>query len=1027
VQKRPCLIGTNVNGSEKPFIMKRLWRWWFIATCVLCFMLSGGRKTAVIAQDETATIEDQARSLFNSMSAAERVGQVFLVPFVGDSAPANSDIADLILNYHVGGVVLLAENNNIIGDDNLQNVPTQLAELNNDLQRLSLFGITTAVEEVILEEEVIEGTPTTLPTPVVTPIPISNPAALPMFIAINHEGDGPIYSEIFNGLTPLPNNMALGATWNPDNAAVVGEIAGRELEAVGVNMIFGPVLDVLTTPSTTSENELGTRSFGGDPYWVGLMGQAYTRGLHEGSNGRLAVIGKHFPGIGSSDRNLIDEIPTVRKTLADLQEVELAPFMAVTGGSTDEAEQVDGLLTSHIRYQGFQGNIQASTAPTSLDRQAISALLTLPEFNPWYVEGGLIVSDALGVRAVERYYDDTEQTFPHRRVAKDAFLAGNDLLVLSDFALGEAPYSQQLENIQNAILWFQELYETDPAFQQRLDEAVLKIIQAKLKQFDEDFSEENVLVNVNATRNSINQGETAVFDIAQQAVTLISPSSEQLLERLPSPPGPQDRIIIFTDMHQATQCPSATCPPQAYIEVEALQNQILALYGPEASGQVQPEQIVSYSLDELSAFLAAGTEPIVLPTPTAVITSTETAEGPDLDIITETNLTPVPTATIPPGYLVQESFKEGVDWIIFAMLEDSDIEAVHNFLAQRQDLFRNSNIIAFSFNAPYFLDSTEISKLTAYYGIYSKVDAFIDAAARTLFLELPLAGRSPVNIQGTNYQVNAQTSPDPSQVIELYIADDEGSTQSPASEAPLQTAVGDTLHLQTGIITDRNGNPVPDNTPVQFIQVDRIQGTVNIIDEVPTVNGIARLDYVLEARTGPGKFRITAVSGEARSSQEVDISIEGEAQVSVITPTSTPSPTPTNTPSPTPTATATPLPPPTETPIPPPPEPQEPAINIALSEFATLIAVLTGLSLVMIAGYLLSIRESIPLFQQIRWVLWGLISALLAYNYVALGLPGTAVFTEWGAWGGLLITLAGGAVGLGLYNATHVHVVNESQ
>ncbi len=1007
-----------------PFIMKRFWRWWLLATCVLCFMLSGGQKTAVIAQNDAPTIEEQAQSIFNSMSAAERVGQVFLVPFVGDRALMDSTVADLILNYHVGGVVLLAQNDNITGYDDLQNAPTQVAELTNDLQRLSLLGYSTAVEPTAVTttektESNTENQPesTVLPTPILTPIPISSANAIPLFVSLNYEGDGPIYSEVFTGLNPLPNNMAVGATWNPENAADIGQIAGKELDAIGVNMLFGPVLDVLANPAIRNSNGLGTRSFGGDPYWVGLMGRAYTQGVHEGSNGRLAVIAKHFPGIGSSDRSLAEEIPTVRKSLAELQELELAPFVAVTGGATTEDEMVQGLLTSHIRYQGFQGNIQTSTAPVSLDRQAISALVALPAFSNWYANGGLIVSDALGVRAIERYYDDTEQEFPHRRVAKDAFLAGNDLLVLTDFALGDAPYEQQLENIQNSIHWFEELYQTDPAFRQRLDEAVLRILQAKLRQFDQDFSAENVLVDVATVAETVNQGETAVFDIAQQAITLISPSPEQLLERLPSPPRPQDRIIIFTDMIQAVQC--SDCAPQAYIEIDALKNQILALYGPEASGQVQPEQIVSYSLNELSAFLAAGSEPIILPTPTAVITPTPLSDNENQNPNNEANLTPEPTPTIPPGYLVQESFKEGADWIVFAMLDENNIDPVHQFLAQRHDLFRNSRLIAFSFNAPYFLDSTEISKLTAYYGIYSKVDAFIDAAARALFMELPLTGHAPVNVAGVSYQINTQTSPNPDQVIELYIADEAGGTQSPAREAPLKTAVGDTLHLQTGIITDHNGNPVPDNTLVQFIQVDRIQGTVSIIDEVPTSDGIARLDYVLEAKTGPGKFRITAVSGNARASQEVDIAIEGEAQVSVITPTPTPTATPTSTATPSPTPLPTPTPMPTATPIPPPAEPQEPALNIALSEFTTLIAVLTGLAVVIIAGYALSIRTDTAPTQQISGILWGIIGALLAYNYVALGLPGTAVFANIGAWGGLFITLLGGAIGLGIYTTVH--------
>ena len=39
-----------------------------------------------------------------------------------------------------------------------------------------------------------------------------------------------------------------------------------------------------------------------------------------------------------------------------------------------------------------------------------------------------MISDALGVPAVRRYYDPQLQNFPHRQVAQDAFLAGNDLL-----------------------------------------------------------------------------------------------------------------------------------------------------------------------------------------------------------------------------------------------------------------------------------------------------------------------------------------------------------------------------------------------------------------------------------------------------------------------------------------------------------------------------------------------------------------------------------------------------------------------
>jgi len=42
--------------------------------------------------------------------------------------------------------------------------------------------------------------------------------------------------------------MAIGATWDPANARDVGQIVGRELAAMGVNLLLGPVVDVLNNP-----------------------------------------------------------------------------------------------------------------------------------------------------------------------------------------------------------------------------------------------------------------------------------------------------------------------------------------------------------------------------------------------------------------------------------------------------------------------------------------------------------------------------------------------------------------------------------------------------------------------------------------------------------------------------------------------------------------------------------------------------------------------------------------------------------
>jgi hypothetical protein len=60
-------------------------------------------------------------------------------------------------------------------------------------------------------------------------------------------------------------------------------------------------------------------------------------------------------------------------------------------------------------------------------------------------------------------------------------------------------------------------------------------------------------------------------------------------------------------------------------------------------------------------------------------------------------------------------------------------------------------------------------------------------------------------------------------------------------------------------------------------------------------------------------------------------------------------------------------------------------------------------------------QSRINLVQLVRWLLWGIIGGLLAYNYFVLRLPGAAWFSEFGPWAGLISTLLGGLVGLAAF------------
>ncbi len=973
-----------------PWSLRRaLW----ITLMVILLTLPASR-SGQAQEEEPQNPQVDVEQLFAEMNVEERIGQLFLVTFEGDTLTADSELVELINEYKIGGAALLPENDNLTGYGNPNDTPQQVLQLANDLQALALVGEVppeAPADDIITPQN---GSPTSTPVP--SPSPSPSGVRLPLFIAMSNEGQSDAGQQILGGYTAVPTNMSMGATWQPDYARQIGELVGQELQSSGVNMLLGPTLDVLENPSPLNPADLGSSTFGGSPYWAGLMGQAYTDGVHVGSNNRVAVIAKNFPGKGSSDRPTDEEVPTVRKSLDQLIQDELAPFMAVTGTAPDSSSVADGLLSTHIRYQGFQGNIQATTPPVSFDPQALNSLMAMPEFSTWRGDGGLLVSDALGVRSVERFYDDTEQEFPHRVVAKDALLAGNDVLYLADFALGSAPYASQVANVKDTIEWFRERYATDQLFQQRADDAVKRILKKKLELYDNDWSAENVLVDGEALADQVGNGDVDVFNLAQASTTLISPSLNDLIERMSSPPSVGDSIVIFTDVRETQQC--SDCPEDAIVGETAIADRLVALYGPQASNQIRANQVTSFTFTDLEEFLDAGGATIVPPT---------VAPTPTFDPESTSAATPFLTPTPMASFLVQEALREA-DWIVFGLLEGGpDSEPLNRFLAERPDILRDSRVVVFALDAPYYLDTTEISKLTAYYGIYSTVDMFVDTAVRTLFLEGPLDGKSPVSIPGISYEIGQITQPNPEQIIELYIIDGD-EVQSPPSQEPLAAEIGDTLYLETGVIIDRNNNQVPDGTLVQFIQQDRIQGTLNIIAEQPTTNGIARLGYVLEASTGPGQYRITASSGDATISQAVDISIEEEAEVIVVVPTleptatSTPSPTPTNTPSPTPTVTPI---PPTMTPVPP-PEPEEPGIRIALSELEMLLSMITGLT-IFTAGALFVGRGDTDITHRTGGLLWGLAGGLVAYIYTILQMPGTGWVLDLGNWAGVTATLFG--------------------
>jgi beta-N-acetylhexosaminidase len=878
--------------------------------------------------NQISSSRERAQALLESMKPEERVGQLFLVTFTGSDAGQDSQIYDLITNHHIGGVILQVEN------DNFQPSPNTLAET------LQLTRQLQAAEQAASRTTQID--------------PISNeeftPAFIPLFIGIAQEGDSYPYDHILEGLTPLPSQMAIGATWKPELARQVGTVLGEELSALGINLVLSPSLDVLDNPHTRGAGDLGVRTFGGEPYWVGLMGREYITGLHEGSLGRLAVVAKHFPGHGSADRLPEEDIATVRKSLESLRQIELPPFFAVTQNLNNPAGTVDGLLASHIRYQGFQGNIRETTPPVSLSPTAFEALMELPTLATWREAGGLMVSDNLGSRALRRYGIE-----PNRFIARDAFQAGNDLLFLGKDFIAEGDEGSYPTTIRT-ISFFNTKYRDDAIFKQRVDESVLRILTLKFRIYEDIFT----LSNVQSTTNrlaEIGDSDDVTFEITQSAATLIHPSLPELAETLPEGPNLNDRIIFISDTRTARQC--SQCPDSPVFPVNALEQAVIRLYGPFAGGQVLQRNLRSYSNQDLITLLDADQE-----------------EEP-LEI--ETNL-------------------QQAQWIVFSMLNmsinDPSTQALPRFLAEKPELFRGKRLIVFAFNAPYYLDATEVSKLTAYYGLYTKVSQAIEVAARLLFREIPSPpGSLPVSVPGIGYDVISATAPDPNRIIGLELELPETSTGEGtlAPEIPVSFNIRDLIWIRTDIIRDINNHQVPDGTQVEFIF--RI-GSEEFRQKETTRRGVARSSFLID-RSGP--LEIRAESEPARQSHVLRFDIPPEMNGG--TPLA-PTPAPTETPTQEPTVTLAPIVDDQSLSN----SPKRPGMGDWF--LAVLVTAVFGGAI-----YLL-ISQNGMLRWGVRSAFLALIGGLVAYTYLALALPGSSQLLQTsGTWGILSVTVFGASLG----------------
>ncbi|WP_222984587.1 glycoside hydrolase family 3 protein [Flagellimonas meishanensis] len=226
---------------------------------------------------------------------------------------------------------------------------------------------------------------------------------IPLLIAIDAEWGLAMRVEE----TPqYPYAITLGALEHKNE--LIHDVArniGMDCKDAGIHWNLAPVVDINSNPDNPV---IGYRSLGDDKAKVISKAEAFIAGMR--TTGILNSL-KHFPGHGDTAIDSHLGLPVINKSLETLKENELAPFQQLIDRG------VDSIMVGHMSLPQLDGK-----NPTTVSTTIIQGLLR-EEMG----FKGLIISDALNMRAVSKLYPERGQ------LEAAAFAAGMDVFCFSEF------------------------------------------------------------------------------------------------------------------------------------------------------------------------------------------------------------------------------------------------------------------------------------------------------------------------------------------------------------------------------------------------------------------------------------------------------------------------------------------------------------------------------------------------------------------------------------------------------------------
>ncbi|GAB4330725.1 MAG: hypothetical protein Kow0037_06750 [Calditrichia bacterium] len=203
---------------------------------------------------------------------------------------------------------------------------------------------------------------------------------------------------IFKGGTIFPQAMTLGAANNESLAGKMGEVIAREARAMGIQILFAPVLDLADQPGNPIVN---IRGFHQNPEVVSRLGNAF---IEAAQREGVACVAKHFPGHGSTNEDSHLTLPQLSRNLTQLSRRDLRPFRkAVQAG-------VKGIMTAHLLSPD-------GTGPASFSVRWVKNYLRKK-----MAFRGVVFTDALNMKAASEHLSPALQIRRALEAESDIFL-----------------------------------------------------------------------------------------------------------------------------------------------------------------------------------------------------------------------------------------------------------------------------------------------------------------------------------------------------------------------------------------------------------------------------------------------------------------------------------------------------------------------------------------------------------------------------------------------------------------------------